>query len=141
MKTDEFVYLFFLVISLFVSFMFGRNRNIGITWSVIFSIFCSIGAIPIILLSKKKILSIPPPNRFKWGLIGLILFFLKLAGEGSELNITKSFYETIGKLTLPYSVFVYNISSEEVGSFSANNLFFILPLYFILRNYTLKYLP
>lgn len=141
MKTEAIVYIFFLVISLFVSFMYGRNRNIGITWSIIFSIFCSIGSVPIILFSKKKDFNNPPTNRYKWGILGFILLFLKLSGEGSELNIAKSFYETIGMLTLPYSVFVDNISSEEVGYFSTNNLFFLLPFYFILRNYTLKYLP
>lgn len=134
-------YLIFTIISLIVSFIFGRNRNIGITWSIIFSVFCTIAAIPVILFSKKKDMNTPPPNILKWGIIGFILLFLELSGRGSEFNITKSFYESIAMLTLPFTVFVYNISSEEIGSFSAQNLFSILPFYFILRNYTLKYLP
>lgn len=54
MKIEASIYLFFSVISLIVSFIYGRSRNIGITWSIIFSVFCGICALPVILFSKKK---------------------------------------------------------------------------------------
>lgn len=136
MNPESVAYLFYLVISLFVSFKYGRNRNIGITWSVIFSLFCPVISIIVILLSKKKNIESITPSTVNLGVITLIIFIL-----GFIFNPTKEFYETLGALTLPISVFILKISAEQQGQMSFRNIMTLLPIYGLLRNYTIDYFP
>lgn len=136
MNSSTIYYLIYTFSSIFLSIKFGRNRNIGIVWSIFFSIFCPLISIGIIFLSKKKSSPHNPPSLIKWGLIGLAFLVLSQIG-----GYPGGIYESIGALTLPVTVFIYKFSDEAIGYASGTNLVTIFPLYALLRNFTLKYLP
>jgi hypothetical protein len=136
MNSNNITYLVLTLFSILLSVTLGKERYIGITWSIIYSIFCPIASIGIIFLSKKKLENSNPPSLFNQGLTGFVLLFF-LHYEKYPAGI----FESIGALTLPIIIFSHNFSGEIMGAASATNLFTIFPFYALLRNFTLKYLP
>lgn len=123
-------YLFFLILSVFFAKKYGSERNIGLLWSLIFSIFCPFISIIIIFLSKKKNELTEVPNISKWGVTGLIILILTFIGD-----YPRNLYEALGAITLPISIFIYKFSSEAIGAMIATNLYTVFPIYGLTRKY------
>jgi Na+-transporting NADH:ubiquinone oxidoreductase subunit NqrE len=134
MNEGTFFYLFCTLISIYVSKKFGSIRNIGFTWSVIFSIFCPILSITIVFLSKKKNNLQEIPDIFNWGVVMLICLIFIFIGRYPD-----NLYQALGAITLPIIIFSHNISGETLGEMSVDNLFTIFPIYGLLRKYTSIY--
>lgn len=137
---DKLSYTLFLIISLVIAYIYGRKRNIGLFWSIIFCIFANIGAIPIILFSKKRT-DKEPPSLIKPGLVLLLFNFFIIFDPRSENFISEKFItDTILGFSSPINVYTQNISAELQGYYAGNNIFLLLLFYFLLRKLTLKYL-
>jgi hypothetical protein len=136
MSSDLKFYLILTFISILLSVKVGKQRYIGVTWSIIYSIFCPILSIALIFLSKRKMVNQNPPSLFNWGLLGFLILFFSQYGKYPE-----GIYESLGALTIPVNVFKYKIPAEAIGYASSTNIFTIFPFYAFLRNFTLKYLP
>ena len=134
MNQEPYLYLFLTAISIYISKKFGTVRNIGLLWSVIFSIFCPLVSFLIIFLSKKKSLEKDAPDITKWGVITLIMLILAFIG-----GYPNRFYTTLGSISLPYFIFTGRVSAEIMGEMSAQNIFTIFPIYALSRKYTSKY--
>ena len=126
-------YALFVGISAIMAFKSGRNRNIGLTWSLIFSIFSPTITFIIILRSKKKIESEIPPSLIKWGIFGMLVLIASLAGGGLTEHQTG--------MTLPISIFTQKYDIATLSGAATTNFFTIFPFYALLRSITLKYLP
>lgn len=136
MNSDLKFYLILTFVSILISLKVGKGRYIGVSWSIIYSIFCPIISIPLIFLSKRKIVNQNPPSLFNWGLLGFSILFLS-----QYEKYPGGLYESLGALTIPVNVFKYKIPAEAIGYASSTNFFTVFPVYAFLRNFSLKYLP
>ena len=135
MNPQLITYFTILIISIFLSFKFAKNRYIGVFWSIVFSIFCPFFSIIFIFLSKIK-----RPNGTANNLtfIGLgLLVFLAFSLFSSSTSIESHYFS----LKLPLLIITDNLTSEKFGYYIGENVIHILPIYALLRNFTMKFLP
>ena len=135
MNPQLITYFTVLAISLYLSFKFAKNRYIGVFWSIVFSVFCPFISIIFIFLSKIKR---PDNTANNLTFIGLgLLILLLFSFFGNSQPIQSHFFS----LKLPILLITDNLTSEKFGYYVGENIVHILPIYALLRNLTMKFLP